>query len=233
MARVATNVVGIVVVLDHEEIDTWAKGAAGGGAGLSALATPALTAAGVGGPITAIIVAALAAYFAAEVWLILECDKGNGVYLTLPWIAIPLGQWWFIVPTTRPPDPGPVGGYRWSDRDTGTIYTEDGADLINWTISRGAVDPQAVEFWLELDPASTGWRKTINMPDGLGSSWDIVADGRGTSAYNALWADQVHNGQTLTFRKAKFLGVMWDVLGLGDLAGIRAGDRVTFRWMKD
>jgi hypothetical protein len=231
--QVTTNLAGVVIIIDHEEIDTVVKGVTGGGGGLAAVLTPALTAAGVGGPIIAAVVAGVGAYVAAEAWLIINCDKGNGVYLTFPWIAIPLGQFWLIIPTTRPPDPGPVGGYRWSDRNTGTIYTEDGADVINWTIGRGAVDPQVVEFRLELDPGSTGWRKAINMPDGLGSSWDIVADGRGASASNGLWADQVHNGQVLTFRKAKFLGIMWDVLTMGDLDGLGAGDQVTFRWMKD
>jgi hypothetical protein len=231
MASVTANVAGIVFVIPHDEVEAVINGATALG-GSGGLVTTALAAAGVTAP-AALVTAAISAYFGAQAWLIRNVDKGNGIYLTLPWIAIWFGQWWLIIPTTRPPDPGPVGGGRWSDRDDGLLNTEDGADSISWNISRGSLDPQIVTFRLEIYPATTGWDKAINMPDGLGSSWDIVARGRGGSAENSLWADQVNNSQVLTFRKPKFLGIWFDVLSLGDLAGLRPGDLATFRWMRD
>jgi hypothetical protein len=123
----------------------------------------------------------------------------------------------------------------WSEMDAGELRTQDSADLIRYNIERGVLvnDPPVVVFKLHIGETSTGWRKNINMPDGLGSNWDIGVDGKGAEAENSLWADQVRNGQVLTFSKAKFLGVMTSVLQLGDLSGLRPNDRVTFSWITD
>ena len=43
----------------------------------------------------------LALYIGAERALLKAMDKGNGVWMTIPWPAIWWGQWWIIVPTTR------------------------------------------------------------------------------------------------------------------------------------
>jgi hypothetical protein len=196
--------------------------------------TTALAAAGVTAP-AALVTAAISAYFGAQAWLIRTVDKGCGVYLTLPWVAIWFGQIYLIIPTTRPCEvtPGPGTGTRWSDQDSGELHTEDPVDLIQWNIGRGVGDPAAVVFELFIGYGSSGWDKEINMPDGSGSSWDIFATGQGSRAENSLWAGQVHNGQMLTFRKAKMFNIMTDVLRLGDLGGLRPGDRATFTWVKD
>jgi hypothetical protein len=71
------------------------------------------------------------------------------------------------------------------------------------------------------------------MPDGLGSEWEIRAQGRGASATNGLWADQVKNGQVLTFRKPKVFGIWHDVIQIGFLGDLDPGDRVVFTWRRD
>lgn len=123
--------------------------------------------------------------------------------------------------------PDPV----WSNNNSGTFTTSDG-DRIDFTVERGVVGSDVVEFVLALGPGIT-WKKVLNMPDGGGSSWDIVAEGAGGAASNSLWAGQVNNGQVLTFRKAKFLGFLADVYTLGNLQGLTPGSRATFHWMTD
>ena len=115
----------------------------------------------------------------------------------------------------------------WTER----VPLPDG-DFINLDIREGAADPAVVDFVLALSGAVT-WKKILNMPDGQGSSWNIVAEGRNASASNGLWANQVHNGQVLTFSKAKTFGWMTPVYTLGGLERLRPGTRVTFRWVKD
>jgi hypothetical protein len=105
-------------------------------------------------------------------------------------------------------------------------------DLIDLEIREAAADPAVVDFVLVLSGNVT-WKKILNMPDGQGSSWDIIAEGRNASASNGLWAQQVHNGQVLTFSKAKTFGWMTPVYTLGGLERLRPGTRVTFTWVKD
>jgi len=116
---------------------------------------------------------------------------------------------------------------------SGFFGTEDDADLIGYVVQKNAVPPQVVEFTLIIGNTSSGWAKAIIMPDGLGSQWEIRAQGRGASATNGLWADQVHNGQVLTFRKPKFLGIWTDVIQIGFLGDLDPGDRVVFTWRRD
>jgi hypothetical protein len=232
MANVTTNEFGLVFEIEHSEVDAVIAAAGSGGAGLGTLLGSILAAAGVGGPITAMIVGAVAAHIAAEAWLIKRCDQGNGVYLTVPWVAVFTGQPHLIIPTTRPPVT-PLPPPRWSDQDSGTFGTNDRADAIDYLIERGAVGADIVAFRLVVDPASSGWKKAIDMPDGEGNSWRIEAEGHGGWGENSLWAHQPQNGQALIFLKAKFLGQLTAVLELGDLGGLRGGDRVTFTWKQD
>lgn len=121
--------------------------------------------------------------------------------------------------------------YNWAAAPHNVVHTPDG-DVIETTVEHGAVGADVVEFVLQLDGNVT-WRKIVNMPDGEGSNWDIVAEGHGGSGSNSLWAHQVNNGQRLTLSKAKFAGVMVPVYSLGGLQDLAGGDRVTFRWVKD
>jgi len=225
--QVNTNEVGIVVEVEHGEIDSVLAAAATGGSSLAAVLTPIFVAAGISGPIGAAIIAGLGAYIAGEAFLVKQCDKGNGVYLTMSWLALGV-----VVPTTRPgvtPLPQP----RWSDKDSGNFGTRDRADSIRYEIQRGALGNDAITFRLFVGEQSSGWKKAINLPDGEGNSWDIEAEGRGGWAENGIWANQVNNGQKLTFKKAKMLGRMPPVLELGDLGGLRRGDVVEFHWDRD
>jgi hypothetical protein len=52
-------------------------------------------------PVIAIMATGIAAYISANRSIVATVDKGNGVWLTIPWPAIWWGQWWIIVPTTR------------------------------------------------------------------------------------------------------------------------------------
>jgi hypothetical protein len=127
-----------------------------------------------------------------------------------------------------PPAAGPS---IWSSQAGGRLLILDGYQ-IDYTIERGVVSQDVVEFVLTLGPG-VSQKKALNLPDDEGSSWDIEAEGAGASSSNGLWAGQIHNGQSLTFKKAKLLGAIWEVYKLGDLGGLRPGTRVTFCWVKD
>jgi hypothetical protein len=106
--------------------------------------------------------------------------------------------------------------------------------VIRATVEPNAVSPAAVEFVLS---SGLSWYKSINVPDGGGSSWEIYTGFflpvSRTSDRVALWAGQVHNGQVLTFSKAKFLGAHWPIYTLGNLDFLSPGSRVTFTWTRD
>jgi hypothetical protein len=224
MAEFGFNTWGAVLTLDHDEVDYAINTAKAGGGlapaivGVVAAATAA--SAGIAGAISA----ALVAYFAAEGLLIKAADKGCGVYLTLPYPAIYLGQLWLIIPGSRKCD----GAIQWDGRSRGELRDEDG-DLINFTIDGGLGDPSAVEF--VLDSAGPKWRKEIILDDGMGGRWTIFTDGQRTQDRNGLYTNQLPLGK-LIFRKAKMWGIVWDVMELP--INFLAGDsRVTFYWIQD
>lgn len=244
------NWIGPVLMVDHDEVDDIA-----GAADMAASATQLITAGIASGKIVvpagvpaALFVQVVSLYFRFESWLIKQVDFGFGVFLTVPWLAIYLDQWWCIIPTSRPRtgpvpieenstntvvgQPQPVVPATWSEGTTGILTTEDEVDLIQYKIDRGAIGTEAVEFVLKLGEGVT-WKKALNMPDGAGSSWDIVAEGKDAEQRNGLWAGEEDRGQSLIFSKAKAGGFMWNVLTLGDIGGLNGGDRVTFTWTKD
>jgi Ig-like domain from next to BRCA1 gene/PASTA domain len=105
-------------------------------------------------------------------------------------------------------------------------------DVINVSVQHNAAAPDAIDFVLEAGSAVSWW-KGLRVPDGQGSVWEIwTQDARRTDAV-ALWANQVKNGQSLEFRKAKLLQVHTGMYLLGDLQRLQPGDRVTFRWVQD
>jgi len=129
---------------------------------------------------------------------------------------------------------GGIGlGEGWANLPSGSFSTEDDTDLIDYIVQKGVASPAVVEFSLVIGHTTSGWAKAIIMPDGLGSQWAIVAQGRGGSASNGLWADQVKNGQVLTFRKPKAFGIWFDVVQIGFLGDLDPGDRVVFTWRHD
>jgi len=109
--------------------------------------------------------------------------------------------------------------------------TADG-DMIDVLIEPDTVPPNTVEFVLESASFITWW-KGLAVPDGLGSSWEIWTQDNRKSDRISLWADQVRNGQSLEFRKAKALGIHTGMYLLGGLERLAGGSRVTFRWLQD
>jgi hypothetical protein len=121
----------------------------------------------------------------------------------------------------------------WADLPNGSFTTNDSADLITYRVYHNAVSEKEVEFKLVVGHTTSGWAKAIIMPDGQGSQWVIRAEGQGGSARNTLWANQVLNGQVLTFRKPKAFGIWYSVKEVGYLEYLDPGDRVVFTWERD
>lgn len=233
MAQITTNFWGVVVELDDAETRALVEGSNGATGGAGTIIGAACPVANIAAPVCALIVALVAGYIKAQAWLISRVNTGCGVYLTLPWAAIYAGQIYAVIPTTRPCQVG-LPSPDWASQPAGQFGTNDPADVISYLIEHGAVAADIVEFVLTIGPNSSGWDKSIIMPDGGGNEWEIKATGgRGGTARNSLWAGQVHNGQQLRFNKPKELGIWRQVLSLGNLQNLQGGDRCTFTWLKD
>jgi hypothetical protein len=122
----------------------------------------------------------------------------------------------------------------WVQKGSGYFRTADSQDLLHYEVVLNAASPAVVDFRLQGYDRCL-WGKTLVMPDGLGSSWDIHIDpSRGVyEDQNGLWAHQVHNGQHLQLWKAGTLGFQYKVLEIGDLGALQPGTRVVFTWLKD
>jgi len=92
MASLSYNWAGEVLALDHQEVTELTTALDIGSAVSAVLAAV---------PGAAPIVGIISAYLQLEKVLVQAVDKGNGVYLTLPYPAILTGEQWLIVPTTR------------------------------------------------------------------------------------------------------------------------------------
>lgn len=122
----------------------------------------------------------------------------------------------------------------WVARGSGQFETSDPVDLLEYRIVEDAVPPDVVDFRLESGKRCH-WGKTLVMPDGQGSQWDInINPGAGTfSNQSGLWANQVHNGQSLQLWKAGTFGIYYRVLDIRDLGALKPGSLVVFTWLKD
>ena len=99
--RFELNMWGAVVILSHsltEKVLT----TTGDSIEVINILTAAATGVGIviAPPVSAAI-AAVSAYINIERQLIKIMDKGNGVYLTCPYLALWYGQFWIIIPTSR------------------------------------------------------------------------------------------------------------------------------------
>ncbi|WP_327595307.1 hypothetical protein [Streptomyces chartreusis] len=220
MAQFTNNFWGIVIILEHEDVDTVTT-LAKQGASISAFIAAALPGLGT------VVAGGVTAYLTAETALISSLDNGNGVYLTTPYWAPGI-----FIPTSRPlekiglpPD--------WATRNSGKFRTEDSSHLLSYDIQPNAIGPEAVEFKLAGQRASM-WKKTLVLRDGEGGSWDITINPSGgvMEAHNGLWTHQVGNGQALSLYKAKQFGLMTWVLDISHLEHLAAGSRVTFTWLQ-
>jgi hypothetical protein len=132
------------------------------------------------------------------------------------------GELWFGE-APRPP---------WPFLSRDRIGTEDGADLIEYTIKPDAVSGDKIELVLCLGSDVT-WKKTLELWGAapIGRKWEVVAEGTGIGR-NVLLARE-RDGLRLTFAKAKAFGEMTPVYTLGNLSDLTPGSRVTFQWLKD
>jgi hypothetical protein len=111
--------------------------------------------------------------------------------------------------------------HRFSDHHSVQIWVET-----------DVADPGIVDFVLTSAPWVTWWKHLI-LRDGLGGQWTIETKDGTHAASNALWADQVRNGQQLDFWHAGFLGFGAHLTSLGGLERLPPGSRITFRWQQD
>jgi hypothetical protein len=122
----------------------------------------------------------------------------------------------------------------WVVRGSGQFETSDPVDLLEYRVVENVVSSAVVGFRLESGKRCH-WGKTLIMPDGQGSQWPIHIDpSRGTfSDEDYLWANQVHNGQSLELWKAGTFGIGYRVLDIGSLGALKPGSLVVFTWLKD
>jgi hypothetical protein len=216
-----------VIALDDAEAKRLQAIHAGGGALEGVVA--GLLVAVIGGPIAMAVAAAIAAHWAInQAQISVAVEKGNGIYiyfLTPLWIA---GLWNVAYVEARDPT-----GVQWSQQSGGEFGTADPADWIEYTIEHGVAAADSVLFRLRMTGATSGWRKILQVPDGEGNTFPIDLNGQYTAGEVSLWANQVRNGQALTFEKAKTWGQMTPVHQLGELQFLQAGDVVEFRWVRD
>lgn len=221
MADITLNAFGVVAILEDDETTKVLEGLdkLGGSGGIL---TKAGAGAGLAPDLVEAVATVLTAYFKAQAWLIRQTNKGNGIYLTLPYPAIWFGQLYLIIPGTRPL--GPAG---WSDLDGGELRTEDGSDRLRFEIARGAVDPKVVGFELRL-AGNVTWKKELHLPNGLPSV--VVAERKNGSGSGQIAATKLASVPYLQLKKAKGFGIMTPVLTLRELSGLAPGDLVRFVW---
>jgi hypothetical protein len=116
-------------------------------------------------------------------------------------------------------------------RDGGVLRTTEPGDLIEVTVTQGAVAPNVVEFELST-PATITWRKEIAIRESPSqpTPWTIYTKADRHSDRNGLYDYQLA-GATLTFLKDS-LG-MRTVCILPDLSAALPGSRITFNWVYD
>lgn len=219
MAQLSNNFVGVVVILDHAEVDAVVTVATTGGdmTGWLAGKIPG---------IPGLVLGTVSAFLSAEAKLIKAMDLGYGIYLTMPYPTPGL-----VIPTPRGPGIGlPVD---WVSKGSGQFATEDG-DRLTYQVHPDTVANDVVVFRLEAVNRKM-WRKTLVMRDGEGSQWDIVIDPSAGvfSAENGLWAHQVKNGQNFSFWKNKQFGINIWVLDIANLEALQGGSTVVFTWLHD
>jgi hypothetical protein len=167
----------------------------------------------------AIAVGVIAAWIVAEGLAVKAADKGCGVILT--WNPLfPV-----VIPATR------VCGCNipwrdWAQQDSGT-FVSSGGDTVTFAIQHGAHDPSIAGFHIVNN---VGQDRQFILRTGGGWEGEITA-APGQVAGNALYANELQNGQKLTFRKPSgFLGFWIITFEIDGLNNVQPGDLVTFTW---
>lgn len=231
MVNVLVDKLRVVVELDHDETQKLING--GFPADLDGPIRGVLAAAGVAAATINVVAAGVVAYVAIERELIRRIDQGGGVLLTIPvpWLIPPV-----VIPSPRDPRINTPNS-DWATKDDG-VFVSPGSDVVAWRIERGAIDPGVAVFRLEnrvpegWPPGTKAWDKAFILRDGLGGEWAVEA-GANSDAENGLYADQLTNGQSFTFRKPGLAGIWIDAFYIRGIENVEGGDRVTFTWVKD
>lgn len=222
MANIREDWTGIIIELEHAEVNNFlgllgnasVLGPAGLTAGLVTLGLSAAAAPYVAG--------AVLAHLAWQIPAIKAMDQGDGVILSMPWVALGV-----LIPATRY---ARDVNQNWAAQGDGTFATQAG-DRVDYHVDRGVGKPDEVAFRI-VNVSPRGWDKGFTLRDGGGSEWPVRAGHAGVNE-NSLWAGQTQNGQQLTFAKPGFLAVWRDVFSVGGLAPLKGGDRATFTWITD
>ncbi len=117
----------------------------------------------------------------------------------------------------------------WAERPSGSIHTTDG-DVITYVVEPNAVGANEVMFVFQLGPGIT-WRKEL-MLIADDAQWTLFVENTNKEDSNVVFQYQLPSGR-LSFRKAKFLGIVTNVHALANLDHLPAGARVTFVWERD
>jgi hypothetical protein len=214
---------GVIIELNNDETNRLLAAinplsGTGGASGTTA----ALVAMGVSATAAGIVGAALALHVAWEYAAIAAMNQGNGVILTAPWLAPGV-----VIPATRFPSDI---NENWVSTQNGT-FVSAGGDRINYLVESG-VEGLAVVIFRLVNQTQSGWDKTFILRDGEGSQWEVPST-VARFGQEGLYANQVLNGQQITFRKPSFFGIWINVISVGGLAALQGGDRATFTWVQD
>ncbi|TQM43915.1 hypothetical protein [Pseudonocardia cypriaca] len=229
MVNVHVDSLRIVVELDHAETQTLVN--AGSTTNLDGPIRGLLAAAGVAAATINVFAAAVAAYVAVQRELISRADQGAGVLLTMPWLLPGV-----IIPMPRHPQTNTPSN-DWATKDEGVLVSP-GGDVVTWRIERAVINPGVAVFRLENQvpdgwpPGTPPWGKAFILRDGQGGEWAVAAAGN-SAAENGLYAHQLANGQSFTFRKPGTFGIWIDAFSISGIQNVNGGDRVTFTWVND
>lgn len=227
--KVDTNVWGVVILLDHNEVASAGPqkvaSAIGGSGGLLAAV---LAAVGVAAATITLVVGAVTAGIAATWAAITAADIGYGTYVTIPWPAI-FALAPVFIPTSRPPVT-PLPAANWATSANGTFGTTDPADKISYQITHNAMPPVFILFKLVLGPQLSGWWKSIQLASGV----IIQVTGQGATSTGPDAPPFYKNPNArIVFSKVKEFGRHVPVLRLPGLDQLKAGDEVVFTWETD
>jgi hypothetical protein len=229
MVNVHVDLLRVVVELDHEETERLVN--AGFTGDLEGPIRGLLAAAGVAAATITGVAAAVAAYVAVQRELIRRVDQGGGVLLTMPWLLPGV-----VIPAPRNPQANTPSS-DWATKNDGVLVSP-GSDVVTWRIEHAVIDPCIAIFRLDNQvpegwpPGTQAWDKAFILQDGLGGEW-VVEAAANSVAENGLYADQLANGQSFTFRKPGIAGIWIDAFYILGIENVRGGDRVTFTWVND
>lgn len=225
MASTTFDMRGLTIGLEHDEVEKLTSlPEIAGGLGSVASASKAIAALfavlGLTGAWIPYVAVALALHLIWEVAAIKASDKGNGVWLNAP-PPILIGMPGVVIPSTKTL-PGTFDGMK-NDGTMGSSHNDE----IRWEVGRSTGTPGEIKFTLVNE---TDWSKAFKLR--IPASYWVEAAAH-QSAENGCYENELA-ATSIEFHKPQMLG-FWGPAGLSiaDWNGIKGGDIVTFRWVKD